>query len=103
MQFLESALRQLPEVAKSPLAFVAYVVTIAAWVFIASKVQRQKILLSRLEAVPARDRAAVIHNEMGTAVPSNISAEQWIRARIHQYYFSGFVLLCFLFLAIFSL
>jgi hypothetical protein len=89
-------LRGIGTAATNPLAFVAYIVAIGAWVFLRQRVDRNNNLLKRLTVLPKEeDRLAALKAEMGT-VPLNegLSPEQWIRSRTHLYYFLGFVVLC---------
>ncbi len=95
MRFLSSAFSALPEVASSPLAFVAYLAVVGAWLVIALKVRRNRQLLAHLRELPAGDRLAALKAEMGSLpVPRELSAEQYLRARIHSYYFRGFLAAC---------
>lgn len=74
-------LRYLPEAATSPLAFVAYVVVVAAWTY--SFVARNRLqTISRLITdIPEAERAEIIRREYNTTPRSGLSAEQWIRVR----------------------
>ena len=90
--------------ATNPLAFVAYIVAIAAWVFLRQRVDRNNNLLKRLTVLPKEDRLPALKAEMGT-VPLNegLSPEQWIRSRTHLYYFLGFVVLCAVLVILFAI
>jgi hypothetical protein len=90
-RFLEA----LPTVATSPLALVGYIALVAAWLAIGWRIRRNKNLLSAIQHIPSRDRRALVEAEMGgIPAPSELPVEQWLRARIHQYYFVGFIVLC---------
>ena len=93
MDFLAKALEALPSIATKPLAFVGYVLTLSAWVFAVSKSRRLKTILDRLTDIPESDRAKVIQLEMNEAVPSTITAEDWIRARNNRYFLVAFLAL----------
>lgn len=94
--FLAKALQVLPDVATSPLSLLAYVVTVGAYVYIALRVSRHKNLLQHLAALPEQDRLSALESEMGSArLRSGITPEQWLRSKIHKYYFLGFIATCF--------
>jgi hypothetical protein len=62
---MEAFLKALPTVATSQLAYVAYILTLVAWVVIAWRVRRYQYLLKNLRALPSKDRLAAIKAEMG--------------------------------------
>jgi endonuclease YncB( thermonuclease family) len=100
--FFRSALSSLPTVASSPLAFIAYLCLVGSWLAIALKVRRNKNILKHLDKIPTTDRLRVLQLEMGAIhLKSGFTPEQWMRARIHHYYFLGFVLLCLVIIVIF--
>ncbi|MAF66866.1 MAG: hypothetical protein CMJ84_14575 [Planctomycetes bacterium] len=104
MGFLESALSALPDAASTPLALVGYVVLIVAWVVIALRVKRNKQLLGSLEKLPEGDRLKVLQMEMGAVhIKSGLTPEQWIRSRVHLYYFLGFAILSLVVVLIFTI
>jgi len=90
-QFLKSAFDALPDAARSPLSFAAFVILIISAFLIAFRVRRFRRLLDSLEALPERDRLAAIREEIG-AIPlgEKLNAEQYVRARLHQYYLYAF-------------
>jgi hypothetical protein len=95
MEFIKDILRALPNVASSPFAFVGYVIAIIAWTVIALRVQRNKNLLTNLKSLPSKDRLSALRDEMGTvSLKEGLSPEQYIKAKIHQYYFLAFAILC---------
>ena len=101
-QFLRSALASLPSVATHPLALVAYIVVIIAWVLIAWRVKRNKNLLSHLDKLPDSDRLQALQSEMGNiSLKEGLSADQYLKSRIHFYYFLGFAILCLMTVIIF--
>jgi hypothetical protein len=88
-------LAALQTAASNPLAYGAYIITVLAWLVIALKVQRHKVLLRQIGSLPETDRLAAISLEMGAPqVQGGVSAEQWLRGRIHTYYLVGFCALC---------
>jgi len=93
MDFLSKALEALPSIATSPLAFVGYVLTVAAWVYAVFRARRLKLLLARLSDIPEVDRARIIQLELGEVLPVNITAEQWLRGKRQKYFFVAFILL----------
>lgn len=93
---LQKLLGALPDAATSPYAFVAYVFLVIASAVIAWRVKRNKNLLNVLEKIPPEQRAKLIATEMGTPVPPGMTAEQWLKYKIHQYYLLAFlsILIC---------
>jgi hypothetical protein len=102
VEFIRSALQALPSVATSPLALVAYLLVVAAWLIIALRVKRNKQLLKHLKDLPAKDRLQALRDEMGTIpLKEGFTPEQYLRSRRHLYYFVGFGMVCLLILIIF--
>lgn len=88
-------LRALPITASSPTAYAAYVLTLLAWGVIAWRVNRYKILLTHIRSLPANDRLPAIKAEMGVIeIKGGVSADQWLKSRIHTFYLVGFIVLC---------
>lgn len=102
MQFFKAAFSGLPVVASSPSALLAYLVVILAWVVIAWRVNRHKNLLVNLEKLPPHDRLKALQDEMGMVeVASGLSPEQWIRSKVHLYYFLAFAVVFLSFVILF--
>ena len=81
MDFLTRALGALPEAAKSPYAFVAYIVALGAWVLVSLRVTRNKNLLKQLVHLPQRDRLRALQAEMGQVpIREGLSPEQYFRS-----------------------
>jgi hypothetical protein len=95
MEFLKSLVSALPGAASSAFALVAYISVVVGWVIIALKVKRNAQLLARIDKLPSKDRLTAIQLEMGAVkIKDDLTPEQWIRARVHNYLFLGFVILC---------
>ena len=95
MDFIKSAIKALPIVASSPLALIAFLCLVGAWVVIGLRVQRNKNLLANLEKLPSKDRLQALKDEMGTVrIKSGLTPEQYLRSRIHRFWLIGFVTLC---------
>ena len=92
--FFDAALRALPAIAGSPYALVAYAGALLAYVVLGWRVARNRNLLRSLEKVPVEDRAKLLRAEMNAVVPDSISAEDWLRGKIHRYYFLAFLVVC---------
>jgi hypothetical protein len=82
---------------------VAYLAALAAWAVIAWRVRRSRNLLASIKNVPARDRKALLIAEFGLPVPETITADKWIRAQIHRYFFYCFIVLCGTFIALLAI
>src|SRR5882762_8752993 len=103
-EFLKNAISALPSVASSPLSLVGYVALLISWLAIALKVKRNKQLLQHLNKLPEGDRLKALEMEMGTIrVKGGMSPEQWLQARLHQYYFFGFGILCLVAVLVFAI
>lgn len=96
-----AALRALRYAAGSPLAFVAYLFVVASWVVIAVFVNRDQNLLKNLKSLPERDRLAALKVQLGyVPVEGGLSAEQYLRSRLHKYYLVAFIVFCMALLAL---
>jgi hypothetical protein len=79
------------DAAKSPYAFAAYAMALAAWVVIAWRVQRYRVLLGHLSMIPESDRLEALRDEMGNPHGAEkMTAEQYLRSRIHIFLFVGY-------------
>jgi len=85
----------IPAAASNPLALVAYVLAVGAWLVIAWRVRRNRQLLTILKVIPPRERAQLLELEMGAArLAAGLDAESWLRARRHMYYLIAFIVAC---------
>jgi len=101
-EFLRTALSALPTVATHRLALVGYIVAVLSWLMIAWRVKRNKNLLEHLHKLPKSERLKALEIEMGhVAVKGGLSPEQYLRSRIHLFYFLGFAILCLLIVIVF--
>jgi hypothetical protein len=92
---LKAASGAITAAKSSPLALLALLIIVLAWVVIAFRVRRNSQLLANLGQLPEKDRLKALELEMGhVPLKGGLSPEQWLRARVHQYYFFGFALLC---------
>jgi hypothetical protein len=97
MDFLTTALQNLPVVATSRAAFVGYLLVVTSWLVISLRVRRNRQLLQSLEKLPERDRLEALRLEMGVvSLKGGLSPQEWIRSRIHLYLFVGFCILAIL-------
>jgi hypothetical protein len=94
MEQLSAFLNAIPSAAASPLALIAYLATLVAWTLVAMRVNRFKILMDRIEKLPEKDRIDAIKAEIGRDVPEGMSAEQFLRSRIHLFVLVGFLVFC---------
>jgi hypothetical protein len=91
---LSAFLKSLPAAASSPLALVAYVLTLLAATLLAMRVARNRNLLRRIDQIPADERRLTLQAEMDTVIPNEISAEEWVTLRTRRLYFSAFAIVC---------
>jgi hypothetical protein len=95
MDVIIAFIRAIPSAAASPLALIAYLATLVAWVIIAFRVNRFRELMKRIELLPEADRLAAIKAEMGRVdVPRGLTGEQYLRMRIHTFLLIAFLALC---------
>jgi hypothetical protein len=71
-------LKALPAIATHPLAIVAYILVVAAWLLMQQRTARFNALMKRLELLPPAQRKATLALEMNTVIPDSISAEDWL-------------------------
>lgn len=101
---MDTFLKALPITATSPTAYAAYITTVIAWLLIAWRVRRYKVLLDHIESLPARDRLTAVKAEMGfVQIKGGVTAEQWLRSRVHTFYLVGFCVVCITILAVTAL
>lgn len=84
-------LEHLKDAASSPFAFVAYVCVVAAWLYAATSRHRLNVMAKMIKDLPEHERIKVIEREYGTTPRAGLSAEQWIRARLHALLFLAFL------------
>lgn len=79
--------------ARSPQALVAYVAALAVWAVIMWKVKYAATGISHIKQFPAKDRIAALETWLGhpVRVKEGLTAEQYLRSRIHHYVFLGFL------------
>ena len=94
VEFLNSAVTAIPAAAASPFALAAYGLAILAFVVVGWRVSRNKNLLHYLRRLPQETRFPALQAEMGNVfLKEGISPEQWLRSKIHRYYFIAFLFL----------
>jgi hypothetical protein len=102
--FLSAALSAIPSAAKSYLALIAYGLALLAYIVTVWRVTRNRNLLQNLQRLPAKDRLSALELEMGgVRLSDGISPEQWLRSKIHRYYFLSFIVTCIVGIIIFAL
>lgn len=80
--------------AQSGKALVGYIIVVVIWGYIAYRTVRNKNLLDKLQKFPEKDRKSVWVKELGMpAIKGSLTPEQWLRSRLHNYYFLGFLAL----------
>jgi hypothetical protein len=90
-------LKAIPDAASTPYGVVAFLAVLLAWSIISYRVARNKNLIRHIGQFPLNDRRVIVQAEMGAPVPPKLTPEQWIRSRIHRYYYYAFValIICF--------
>ena len=91
----ELLLESIPAAATNTLAFVSYLAAIVLWLIISLKVKNHKLLLENIEKLPEKDRIKAFKTQIhGVTLQSGLSPEQWLKAKIHQYFFISFLTIC---------
>ena len=93
-------LHSLSVVADHPLALIGYLAVVLAWLIIGLQSRKSKALFSKVKDLPEGDRLKALELEYRSTPKAGLSAEQWMRSRVHLYIFSGFAITCFLVLAL---
>ena len=92
---LSAALSAIPAAATSHLALITYGLAVLAYIVTIWRVTRNRNLLQNLQRLPAKDRLSALEIEMGgVRLAAGISPEQWLRSKIHRYYFLSFIVTC---------
>lgn len=92
MDALLGTLKSLPDIATNPLAIVAYLVVVGAWLLSYLRAARFKMLLKHISSLPEVDRKTVLATEMNTVIPAAITAEEWLRGKRQFYMMIAYVL-----------
>jgi hypothetical protein len=102
--FLSAALSAIPSAATSQLALIAYCLALVTYLVTVWRVVRNRNLLQNLQRLPAKDRLSALELEMGgVRLSAGISPEQWLRSKIHRYYFLSFIVTCVVGVIVFAL
>lgn len=95
MDVLIAFVHAIPKAAASPLALVAFLATVLAWVAVAYRVNRFRELMKALPLLKEDDRLKAIRDEIGAVdVPHGLTGEQYLRKRKDTFVFGGFLVLC---------
>jgi len=104
IDFFANGFAAIPDAASSHWAFLAYLAMVVGGVVLLMRVRRNKQLLEHLEKLPESARLKALQMEMSSVeVGEGLTPEQWLRSRIHSYYFWGFAILCSVAVIIFSI
>ena len=88
-------LNAIPSAAASPLALIAYLAALAAWVAIVFNTRRLTILMKDIRRLPEPDRIVAIREVLGRVhIPKGVTGAQFLTQRKHTYVFWGFIALC---------
>lgn len=103
MGWVAGVLKFLPEAASSPLAFVAYVVAIAAAVIVAISYQRNVAQQKLIDSLPAQDRQNRAREIVGKPLPEDVTADQWLKGERQKLLFAGFCVVCLTVVCVFAI
>ncbi len=90
----------IPAAASSLFALVAYAIAVVALVVIGWSVTRQRNILERLKNIPEANREEALRIAMGKTIKGGMTANEWIKSRIHLYFFLAFTIICFVIIVI---
>lgn len=88
---LQAFLSQLSVAATSPYALFAYLFLITANLIIALRLISNRTLSNNIGKLPPNERAAAFQQTTGVVLPKNITAEEWLKGRKHQYFLFAFL------------
>lgn len=94
MDGFSAFLKAIPSAATSPLALVAYLAAVGAWLAIAWRLKIVQEVSRTLPQLPEYQRADAIKTAIGRGVPPNLSPEQFLRGQRDFYYLIGFIAIC---------
>lgn len=87
----ENFLTELKTVAGSPLAFVAYLAVLAAWVFAVHHGSKLARLGTFLKEIPEADRSSLIARELSITPRAGLTAEQWLAYQTRKHLLIAFL------------
>lgn len=89
---LQVLLSNIPEAASGTQATIMYIAVVVSWTILGWRIRRNKNLLRNIEKLPPGDRTDALIAEMGAVrVPKDLTPDQWLRYRVHRYYFLAFI------------
>jgi hypothetical protein len=97
---MKELIEAIPIAAKSPLALVAYLAALLAWVAIALRTKRINAIMRHLQIIPERDRRSLLETEMGIKLPKEVPPDAWLKARRQTYLFWFLIVLVLAVLAV---
>ena len=86
-------LRALESAATSPYAFVAYIIVVVAWTYIAVERLRLRQAANEMAGLSEADRWKALQRRYNVLPKSGLTAEQWMRSRVHTLVFLAFTAL----------
>lgn len=84
---MQDFLQAIPTAASSPYALAAYAIAAVIFLFAGAKLRLTKMLLTQVSTMPLSERRRALEIATGTILPTNISAEQWIRNNRIRWFF----------------
>jgi hypothetical protein len=94
MDGFSAFLKAIPSAAASPLALVAYLAAVGAWLAIAWRLKVVQEVSRQLPHLPEHERAGTVRAALNRAVPPNLSPEQFLRGQRDFYVLIGFIAIC---------
>jgi hypothetical protein len=94
MDEFSAFLKAIPSAAASPLALVAYLAAVGAWLAIAWRLIIVQEVSRSLPNLPKNQRADAIKIALNRAVPPSLSPEEFLRGQRDFYILIGFIAIC---------
>jgi len=94
MDVFSAFLKAIPSAAASPLALIAYLAAVGAWLAIAWRLKVLQAVSRDLPHIPEHARPDAIKIALGRGVPPNLSPEQFLRGQRDFYVLIGFIAIC---------
>ena len=94
MDEFSAFLKAIPSAAASPLALIAYLAAIGAWLAIGWRLKILQEVSRQLPLLPEHERSGTVRAALNRPVPPNLTAEQFLRGQRDFYVLVGFIAIC---------
>src|ERR1700741_1220338 len=92
LESMQAALSILPQIAGHPVAIVAFVLVVGAFLWTGMRIRMHRGLQTMIAAIPENQRLKAIEAHLGhVRMKSGLSPEEFLRSRIHAYVLWAFM------------